>query len=280
MKKVILLSLTVCVLITTILFASIYIPNKASEYKTKNQDNIVKAYTVEYGKELEFESNLTTNFKDGFKVYALDNISKNGGTTNTSKDETQIKIVETDTDKIEDIMQQFPSEIEYEEEGYSGTLVLDTSSIITTKISDGSFYKSYNVNETVEYRNYSKNDMDKIPKTKIKNGVNMHLISVDWKVQNTEMIGNSQVPVSYIAIAYYKGTGSRLISGESKYTSSATYFGVVEKEEVNPMEYVVTYTKVADYTPIIIATSIMGGLGVILIISGFVQYAMNKKKNK
>lgn len=239
MKKFIVTILIICTLCTTV-FAST-LPNSIREYKENNDTYIVKTYEVVEGTENEFERELATKYNNKFKVYELDNISKSGGTSIISKEETQIKIIETDSDKIEDVLPLFPSEIEYlEDDEYYGTLILDTSSILTTKISDGSYYKKYNITDRVEYRNYSKNDMDNIPKTRMKNGINMYLVSVDWKVQSTEMIGNSQVPVSYIAIANYKGTGTQKIEGEKKYTSSATYTGTIEKSEVNPLEYEVT----------------------------------------
>ena len=242
---------------------------------------MVKTYEVAEGTENKFERELVTKYKDGFKIYELDNISKSGGTALISREETQIKVVETDSDKIEDVIPLFPSEIEYlEDDEYYGTLVLDTSSIVTTKISDGSYYKKYNITDRVEYRNYSKNDMDKIPKTRVKNGINMYLVSVDWKVQNTEMIGNSQIPVSYIAIANYKGTGTQKIEGEKKYTSSATYKGIIEKTEINPYEYEVTYIKTADYTFLIIVSGVMCAVGVALIVAGVIQNISQKNKKK
>ena len=251
------------------------------KYKENDNTYMVKTYEVAEGTENKFERELVTKYKDGFKIYELDNISKSGGTALISREETQIKVVETDSDKIEDVIPLFPSEIEYlEDDKYYGTLVLDTSSIVTTKISDGSYYKKYNITDRVEYRNYSKNDMDKIPKTRVKNGINMYLVSVDWKVQNTEMIGNSQIPVSYIAIANYKGTGTQKIEGEKKYTSSATYKGIIEKTEVNPYEYEVTYIKTADYTVLIIVSGVMCAVGVALIVAGVIQNISQKNKKK
>lgn len=277
MKKFIVTILTICTLCTTV-FAST-LPNSIREYKENNDTYIVKTYEVVEGTENEFERELATKYKDRFKVYELENISKSGGTSIISKEETQIKIVETDSDKIEDVLPLFPSEIEYlEDDEYYGTLILDTSSIVTTKISDESYYKKFNLTDRVEYRNYSKNDMDNIPKTRVKNGINMYLVSVDWKVQSTEMIGNSQVPVSYIAIANYKGTGTQKIEGEKKYTSSATYTGTIEKAEVNSLEYEVTYIKTADYTVLVIVSAVMCLIGLCLIIVGLIQNVSRKKK--
>ena len=280
MKKLI-MSIVAIVMLSSVVFAGTYLPSNTREYKENNKEYVVKAYEVAETNENEFERNVVNTYKDGLKVYKLDNISKSGGTTTTSKEETQIKVVETDSDKIEDVLPLFPSEIEYlEDDDFFGTLTLDTSSIVTTKISDGSYYKKYNVTDFVEYRNYTKNDMDKIPKTRTKNGVQLHLVSVDWKVQNTQMIGSSQVPVSYIATAYYKGTGSQKVAGQAKYTSSATYKGTIEKTEIKPLEYEVSYVKVADYTIWIIISAILGILGVAFILIGIIQNIIRKRNKK
>lgn len=280
MKKVIMTILALCMLSTSV-FAGTYLPSNTREYRENDKDYIVKAYEVAETNENEFERNVATTYKDGLKVYKLDNISKSGGTTTTSKEETQIKVVETDSNNIEDVLPLFPSEIEYtEDDEFFGSLKLDTSSIVTTKISDGSYYRRYNVTDFVEYRNYTKNDMDKIPKVRTKNGVQLHLVSVDWKVQNTQMIGKSQVPVSYIATAYYKGTGSQKVAGQAKYTSSATYKGTIEKTEIKPLEYEVSYVKVADYTVWIIISAILGILGVAFILIAIIQNIIRKRNKK
>ena len=118
------------------------------------------------------------------------------------------------------------------------------------------------------------------PKVRTKNGVQLHLVSVDWKVQNTQMIGSSQVPVSYIATAYYKGTGSQKVAGQAKYTSSATYKGTIEKTEIKPLEYEVSYVKIADYTVWIIISAILGILGVAFILIGIIQNIIRKRNKK
>lgn len=280
MKKIIVTLLAILTLSTTVL-AGTTLPNSVKEYKEGNNVYIVKKYEVDSNSVNEFERNIENSFKDGLKVYKLDNTSKSGGNVVTSKEETQVKIVETDSEKIEDVLPLFPSEIEYEEDDeYTGSLLLDTSSIVTTKISDGSYYKRYSIHEEVEYRNYSKNDMDSIPKTRVKDGVNMHLVSVDWKVQNTEMIGSSQVPVSYIAIAYYEGIGTQKVVGQAKYTSSAIYTGIVEKEEIKPFEYELSYIKVADYTVLMAISVLLFIIGIVLILVGVIHDISIKRKRK
>ena len=133
MKKVIMTILALCMLSTSV-FAGTYLPSNTREYRENDKDYIVKAYEVAETNENEFERNVATTYKDGLKVYKLDNISKSGGTTTTSKEETQIKVVETDSNNIEDVLPLFPSEIEYtEDDEFFGSLKLDTTSIVTTR---------------------------------------------------------------------------------------------------------------------------------------------------
>lgn len=99
--------LALCMLSTSV-FAGTYLPSNTREYRENDKDYIVKAYEVAETNENEFERNVATTYKDGLKVYKLDNISKSGGTTTTSKEETQIKVVETDSNNIEDVLPLFP----------------------------------------------------------------------------------------------------------------------------------------------------------------------------
>lgn len=280
MKRFIVAILAICTLCTTVL--AVHLPNNVREYRENDNTYMVKTYEITEGTENNFERGLATRIKDGLKIYELDNISKSGGTSIMSREETQIKIVETNSDKIEDVLPLFPSEIEYlGDDEYCGTLVLDTSSLVTTQVADGSYYKKYNVTDRVEYRNCLRNDMNTIPKTRVKNGVNLYLVSVDWKVQNTEMIGSSQVPVSYVAIANYKGIVTQKIDREKKYTSSATYAGIIEKTEVNPFEYEVTYIKVADYTVLIVVITAICIIGIVLIMFwGYLNYCKEKREKE
>lgn len=277
MKKLISLLMVGFCLSNTV-FAGVFTPNRTQEYKQYGYSYLKNSYNVKEINQYEFENNIEEVIKQGLKVYELCNTKKTGGTITDSREETQIKIVETNTDKIEEVLSEFPTEIEYDEDGYTGRLYIDTSSVTTTQIADGSTTRAYTVTETVTYNNLSKNDLDKIPKTKVKNGVQMRLISADWKVISNEMAGNYQVPNAYNCYAHYKGTGYRKIAGEAKYTSSATYKGTIIKSETEDLVYDLTYMKTADYT----WTVILSSVGVILLITGIgiLLYSRNKRKSQ
>lgn len=273
MRKIISI-LIVTLSISSLAFASTFTPDIIRDYEKNGEKYLAKSYEIDMSNQYEFENGIELKLKDGLKIYELDNTSKNGGKSTLSKEESQIKVVETNSGKIEDVLLEFPSEIEYEDEnGFKGTLLIDTSTVTTTEVFNGTYNKSYKVTETVEYQNLNANDLDKVPKTKVKNGITMKLTSVDWIVQSTQMIGSSQVPVSYKCVAHYSGNGVQKVQGESKYTSSATYRGIIEKEEIEPLNYELTYIEIFNGTWIVI----VGTLGVILLITGLVLY--RRKKN-
>ena len=276
MRKIISI-LIVTLSISSLAFASTFTPDVIRDYEKNGEKYLAKSYEIDMSNQYEFENGIELKLKDGLKIYELDNTSKNGGKSTLSKEESQIKVVETNSGKIEDVLLEFPSEIEYEDEnGFKGTLLIDTSTVTTTEVFNGTYNKSYKVTETVEYQNLNANDLDKVPKTKVKNGITMKLTSVDWIVQSTQMIGSSQVPVSYKCVAHYSGNGVQKVQGESKYTSSATYRGIIEKEEIEPLNYELTYIEIFNGTWIVI----VGTLGVILLITGLVLYRRNKNSRR
>lgn len=276
MKKI--LSILIITLsMSSFVFASTFTPTIIRDYEENGEKYLTKSYEIDISNQNEFENGIEEKLKEGLKIYELDNTSKNGGQSTLSKEETQIKVVETNSGKIEDVLLEFPTEIAYEDEnGFKGTLLIDTLTVTTTEVFNGTYNKTYKVTETVEYQNLNANDLDKVPKTKVKNGITMKLVSVDWKVQSTQMIGSSQVPVSYKGIAYYSGTGVQKVQGESKYTSSATYRGIIEKDEIEPLNYELTYIEVFNGTWIVI----VGALGIVLLITGLVLYRRKKTSRR
>lgn len=78
-------------MLSTSVFAGTYLPSNTREYKENNKEYVVKAYEVEETKENEFERNVVNTYKDGLKVYKLDNISKSGGTLQLLKKKHKLK---------------------------------------------------------------------------------------------------------------------------------------------------------------------------------------------
>ena len=97
------------------------------------------------------------------------------------------------------------------------------------------------IEETINYTNLEKNDLDFIPKQTIKNGLTLDLLNVEWEVESTKMIGEYEVANIYTAKCYY-ATKQR-VDYPNTYTVTAEYFGTATKTEEHPITYVVKYEK-------------------------------------
>lgn len=239
-------------------YAVSFEPIDIKESKEADKTYITKIYEVAKENDTLFKAGITKEFKQGNSRFELESIETKGGNLSLRKNETQIKVIETNTDNSEEILNQLPTTITYsEEDGYKGELQLDLNSIVTTKVSGGAYKKSYTVTEDVEFFNHSANDLYDIPKTKTKNGVTMKLLNVDWKARTTEYVAGSQVPVLYDGIAHYGGTATKTVESEAKYSTSAEYKGEIVKEEIQPITYLIRYVEVSNSTLEIVIGSIL-----------------------
>ena len=118
--------------------------------------------------------------------------------------------------------------LDYEQDGYSGQLMLQPDSITTVEASQENY--SYTISDVREYTNLDRNDTAYIPKNAEKNGVSLSLTGIDWQT-----MGNG----TYTATASYAGraAGSRVTG----YTSQAIYTGEISKETFGGETYEVIY---------------------------------------
>ena len=131
---------------------------------------------------------------------------------------SQTMTLESETDKMEDILPLLKSTMDYQKDGFSGALTLDRDSIQVKETGTSNY--SYQLKETKEYTGLDRNDPYYIPKTTEKNGVTLKLADVKW----TPMASgaeNSEVPSLFQATALYTGTawGSKA----DGYTVTAEY---------------------------------------------------------
>ena len=152
---------------------------------------------------------------------------------------SQAVTLESETDKMEDILPLLKSTMDYQKDGFSGTLVLDKSSVKAKETGTSSY--SYQLKETKEYTGLDRNDPYYIPKTTEKNGVTLKLADVKW----TPMASgaeNSEVPSLFRATALYTGTawGSKV----DGYTVTAEYTGEVSRTTEGKVQYSIVYEEV------------------------------------
>ncbi len=271
--RILMISMIITLCFNTFCFAVSFEAIDSFETTENNKNYITKVYEVSEENDSLFKTGIINKIEEGNSTYQLESIETKGGNLVLTKNETQIKIVETNTEEQIEILKQLPEKIEYNEsDGYVGTLELDKDSITTTKVSGGTYKKSYTVSEDVSFSNYGANDLYDIPKIKYKNGVNMKLLNVDWKIQATEYVAGSQVPLTYSGVAHYSGIGTKKVESEAKYSTSAEYRGEIKKEEIQPITYYVRYIEVNNKTLSVIVTIIF----IVLLLALALYFLLNK----
>ena len=152
---------------------------------------------------------------------------------------SQTVTMESETDDLDDILSLLGATMDYREDGFTGTLTLDKSSI-RTKESGSSSY-AYQMKETREFNNLDRNDLAYIPKTVEKNGVTLSLADVNW-IPMASGADNSEVPSLYKAEATYTGTAYG--SKADGYTVTAEYTGEVSRAAEGQVIYRIVYEEI------------------------------------
>jgi len=152
---------------------------------------------------------------------------------------SQTVTVDSETDKLENILPLLKSSLDYREDGFSGTLTLDKDSIRAEESGSSSY--AYTLKEEKEFPNLDRNDLAYIPKTTEKNGVTLDLADVDWTPMASGT-DNSEVPSLFKAAALYTGTawGSKA----DGYTVTADYTGEVSRAAESQVAYSIVYEEV------------------------------------
>ena len=240
MKRIITMLLCVCLLCSsTLYFAEEPISSADGEVVTVTQNNGEYAaasnsvteqpvltnveYTQEGGRNLIVK---TYEVSVNFDVQKLTEADFRDKQTEETKQASQM--VSIDHEEKSGAMSKLQPMIDYEQDGYSGQLLLQSDSITTVEAGYENY--SYTVSDTREYSNLDRNDMAYIPKNAEKNGVSLSLTGVDWQV-----MGNG----SFMANATYTGMASG--SKVTGYTSQALYLGEVRRVTLDGSIYEVIY---------------------------------------
>lgn len=156
--------------------------------------------------------------------------------------------------------------LEYDQDGFTGQLTLQTGAI-HTEAADKSSY-SYAVADTREFTGLERNDAYNIPKTVDKNGVQLQLVDVNW---------SQRLEGGYDATASYRGTASG--TTVSNYITTASYIGEVSKDTLESITYAVAY----EGTPIPLPSPnylpyILAGVGMAALLA-VLAVLWNKRNN-
>lgn len=146
--------------------------------------------------------------------------------------------MESDTKDMVEILQQLEPKLEVStEDGYTGVLSLDHTSI--TVEAAGYKTSSRTVSATRTYPNLSDADVSLIPKSVEENGQTLTLADVDWQDAVTDPTDGYDLALCYNAVATYTGTAtSKYATG---YTVTAEYAGEVTKASCDTVIYTAVF---------------------------------------
>ena len=221
-----------------------YLPTSVEEYGEGDQLRVKRVYQLSPVDDPEGIP--TADFERGGYVYHLLDQSRQEIAGQHSRPLTKTVTKSSDTDNTEKILKKLDAEMSVTtEDGYSGTLRLDHTSVRVTAAGYAS--KDKTVTATRTYSNLSDADLSLIPKTITENGKTLTLDDVDWdSAWQTEADG---AYIRYSATAKYVGTtSSRYATG---YTVTADYTGEVSKSGVEMVTYTLIFGAVREAEPVV-----------------------------
>lgn len=207
---------------------------------TQKDNAIYREYEVDKQGNDNFYNNLEDNIYIENEQYKKIEYTVRGGDIEDTINVTDSKEIITKTNSINEILNYLPREMVYSKDGYLGNTTLDIDNIKVTEIYNG-YYEEY-IEDTKQYFDLNKNDMDYIPKEIKKDGVTLYLINVDWYTQTTKKTGENIITDLYRGEALYRGI--KRINNPVTYRVIVGYSGTAKKEIEKPYIYTVKYEKV------------------------------------
>ncbi len=230
-----------------------------------------KQYIVDYKNADEFYNSIDKAIIEDKVGYELDDIERIDNFKTLTKEKEIVEKKVTHTNNLDKVMDLFNKTKDFEEEGYTGTLKRDNSSL---KISiNDSYQEEYKVYLQKSYEDVPSNELNNIPKEIKDNGTIYYLVNPVWNIADTEMVGNAEVPVKYNGTMYYEGVKTKTIV--TSYIATIKYNGTLEKEVLDTTTFNIKYKEVKEYEQII--TAITGTTG-ILFISGIILFNYKNAK--
>ncbi len=236
MKKYMITILCLLLMVSTSTSAlAMYIPEEVIRDNNDGIYTITKVYTL--GLNEDPAVLIEDDFEQDGLYYTHYEITKEEQALSTTKDFEELVTVPSSSKELEDLLPLFAPSMVYEADGFSGTLYLDHTSINAE--ATGYSSRSYQVTDTKEIGPLSRNDPSYVPTTSIKDGRTLNLVSIDWSVQGTSLVGDTLIPTSYMATAHYSTTVSYSVA--DGYTATARYTGELTEDKVDGITYTVVY---------------------------------------
>ena len=233
-RKIVPIILSVTLL--SVIFGNMLVSNATdNNLKTFEEEKTVEMNQIEEYKEtLEQEIS-----KDGI-TYKLEDIIEKENTKVVYKNKEVTKELIVNTNDKYEILNMFEQELNIKEDGYTGTLKIDNSSV-TIEPND-SYKEEYKVYYEKEYKNVERNELNDIPKTIEKNDTTYYLVDPVWTVSKTQIIDGQDVPVLYNGIMKYEAIKERTVV--TNYIATVKYNGKLEKEVIDTVTLTMKYTEV------------------------------------
>ena len=230
-----------------------------------------KEYVVDYKTADDFYNSISKTIFENTVGYNLENIDRVDNFKTLTKEQEIIDTIDTNTNNLEKVISMFNETKDYEEDGYTGTLKRDNSSL---KISvSNSYQEEYKVYLQKAYNNVSSNELNDIPKTIKENGTTYYLVNPVWNIAETENVSEYEVPVKYNGTMYYEGIKTKTIV--TSYLATIKYTGEISKQVPDTTTFTITYKEVKEYGNTI--SAIIGTTGIIFF-SGIIIFNIKNAK--
>ena len=177
------------------------IPTDTVVQNLNGSQQLIKAYTL--SPDADPQKLIEEPFELNGFLYTFADIVKTENRVEDHKYHIEQVTVETETNSLPEVQKHFEPTMEYDDGLYSGTLTMDTVSILTEP--SGYTNQSRTIKDTKTIGPVDRNDMSYVPATTVKDGVTLKLSNVDWQIIGTDVVGDSLAPTGYTSTAEYRG---------------------------------------------------------------------------
>ncbi len=215
MKRTICTLAMVGILATTAMASAPY-PVEVNEYMTGDNLRLERVYQLPPGEEIS-EIPTADFTRDGY-TYSLMDITQVPLPSLDQQGHEEVVVTTSKTKVVEEVLGELDQTMEYHtQDGYSGELVLDPSTLVVEPAKYGT--SSYTVTANRNYPSLSSADVALLPKTVSEKGRTLTLTDVAW--QNANSLYNATATYTAAASSQYV----------SEYTVTVHYSGILSKEE-------------------------------------------------
>ncbi|MDR0862088.1 MAG: hypothetical protein LBN30_04875 [Oscillospiraceae bacterium] len=215
--------------------AAAFIPDSEVAENRDGRQQIVRTYSL--APEENPDALISEPFaREGF-AYTFASITKSEQQFSDKKLQSETVTVNTAKGELGAVLEVLAPTLAYDGGGYSGTLALDHTSIVTEVT--GYTTVHYTVTDTKTYDNLDRNDPSYVPQTTVKDGRTLTLADISWSAQGSGLADDALVPTLYMAVATYSGNASSKTA--DGYVTTATYSGEISASGVKAILYTVTY---------------------------------------